>query len=696
MSLKQNRRSGINPFSYIGIDSIAPLNLIRVNRPPRTGGDPLGDDYTGFHVGDFWIDTSPVAPDPQEAWVLVKISGSIATWVKFEQIIDLTLFIEDDEFPAGRAIPDASGAIALTGSSLLRTSGSGNTVTYEFPASATLGTTLIGGSAGNVWGGFTSLDGSVLIEPDFDFINIKTNVVGIEIVQTDAGQAFPDVGDINIYGGRNIETTADNINTVTINLANSVSFDEMTLSLLGEGILQTDSTGELFSDSGDDGELLIGGGVGPLWYPLISSDASVTITNGANSINLEAVAASGGLDSLTGDTGTATPDSGTIAVVGTGNINTFGDGLSTLQVNLTDNITIAGTLTVSSLGEGVVSSDGFGTLSVSKGNDGQILIASASGTPYQWANLTSSDASVVITSGANTINLESSTGSGITQFNSDSGLTKNNLTFLEFDSSRGIVCTAATSPTYKYFYFNNHRIQANNSLTVSSLGEGVVLVENGVLSSSNGSNGQILFAGGTGTICKWGDVTSTGGTITVTPGPNSLDLSNPAYSGNPIGLGSEAFLAHQTTTILIGNVLYYLGDSEALTEIYDTGSNFYPGDGAGAHAMFTAPATGKYYLGYNQVFTGSIPIPAPPVPPVYVDPLGYMEISTSRSSCINAYLDTDFLMLTDGLWANYLSVTADLDSGDTVTFKTWIDNLDTYVYGDATELRTFVCGYKIA
>jgi hypothetical protein len=698
MSLRQNRRSGINPLSYIGIDSIAPLNLLRVDRPPTT------DDYIGFNVGDWWIDTTPIAPSPQQIWVLVKVDGRIATWVRLAPVSGITLFIEDDEFPAGRAIPDNTGAITLSGSTTTRTTGSGSTVTYEFPAGPILGTTLMGGSAGNVWGGFTSSDNSITIEPDFDFINIKTNASGIERVLTDAAQAFPTAGDVNIYGGLNIETTADNSNTLTVHLKNSVVFDELTLSLLGEGVLQTDSTGEIFSSNGLNGQALISGTLGPLWQDLISSDLSVIITGGANTINLETVAAAGGIDSLSADTGSATPLDGSINVIGTVNFNTFGDNLSTLQINLSDNITINGTLTVSTLGEGVVSTDGFGLLSVSKGLDGQILIASASGAPYQWKTLTSSDSSVLISNSANHINLEAASGSGIVQLAADVGSTALNITYADFSGSRNIIFSLNGSS----LNLQSTSLLNLNSLTLSFLAEGIATIgvnPGNLVSSINGTDGQILFSGGYQTVPTtlvlpptWGDVTSTGGSITITRGPGTLDFKDPSYSpGGLVGLGTESFLAYQPSTVLVENILYYLGDDVILTEVYDTGNNFYPGDGAGAHATYTAPSTGKYFLSYNHIsrqVTPPPPVP-PPAPPRY-DPLGYMEIMTSRNTCINAYLDTDFEMTETGVWANYLSVLADLDAGDTVTFKSWIDNLYAYVNGDATELRTFVCGYKVS
>jgi len=42
-----------------------------------------------------------------------------------------------------------------------------------------------------------------------------------------------------------------------------------------------------------------------------------------------------------------------------------------------------------------------------------------------------------------------------------------------------------------------------------------------------------------------------------------------------------------------------IGSITATTEIYDQGSNFTPGDGAGTGALFTAPISGRYLLSFS-------------------------------------------------------------------------------------------------
>ena len=74
-------------------------------------------------------------------------------------------------------------------------------------------------------------------------------------------------------------------------------------------------------------------------------------------------------------------------------------------------LTVGGTVTFSSLGAGVVQANSSGVLSATDGTDGQLLIGATVGAPA-WANLTSSDNTVLITNGANSIDLVAIGGSG--------------------------------------------------------------------------------------------------------------------------------------------------------------------------------------------------------------------------------------------------------------------------------------------
>lgn len=52
------------------------------------------------------------------------------------------------------------------------------------------------------------------------------------------------------------------------------------------GVVLIDDTHQLGSSNGSNGQVLVGGGTGPVWANITSTDTSVTITNGANTIDL--------------------------------------------------------------------------------------------------------------------------------------------------------------------------------------------------------------------------------------------------------------------------------------------------------------------------------------------------------------------------------------------------------------------------
>lgn len=132
-------------------------------------------------------------------------------------------------------------------------------------------------------------------------------------------------------------------------------------------------------------------------------------------------------------------------------------------------------------------------------------------------------------------------------------------------------------------------------LTISSLTAGAVQTDSsGVFFSDNGTDGQVLIGGGTEP--QWANITSSGMTVTITNGANSIDMTTSGGSG----VSGSKFLAYQTSNqnVLGSGSPYVLGTSEALTTVYDSGSDFYDGDGGGTPAAFTAPSTGTYFINF--------------------------------------------------------------------------------------------------
>ena len=121
--------------------------------------------------------------------------------------------------------------------------------------------------------------------------------------------------------------------------------------------------------------------------------------------------------------------------------------------------------------------------------NGEIIIGSTAGSPA-YGHLTSTGGTITITEGSNTLNIEADTTQFASSYPTDSG-------------------TA---------------IPLGGVLEV--LGDGITLTSGSgnvvVVGLSNGTNGQILIGGGSS--AEWENITSIGNTITITNGPNSINL----------------------------------------------------------------------------------------------------------------------------------------------------------------------------
>jgi hypothetical protein len=240
------RLSGINPLAYMGVEPLQPPALLVIqNRAPTA------NDSQNVNVGTFWLVVSP-----QELWYLASLSGYTALW--------LQLYPQGSsgstEYVCDTGTANAAGGILnVVGSGQISTSGSGNTVTISL----------------------SDAEASQYV--------------------TDDGTATPSSSILNVLGGTNINTSAPgSSNTIDVNLNNSVTLtgtlhveghttldSGVTLTSLTDGVLQTNGSGVVSATNGTNGQVLIGGGTAPVWANITSLGGTVTITNGANSINLE-------------------------------------------------------------------------------------------------------------------------------------------------------------------------------------------------------------------------------------------------------------------------------------------------------------------------------------------------------------------------------------------------------------------------
>lgn len=215
------------------------------------------------------------------------------------------------------------------------------------------------------------------------WVQIFPSVATALEIDTDAGIANALAGVINLFGGSNINTSAAG-NTVTVNLNNDISVHNLAASgtvtftgFVTTGVLQADLFGNVTPSIGTDGQVLIAATVGgeAVWNNITSLDGSITIINGANTIDLSIPGGGMAITTLDADVGSAT--GATVTIAGGTLINTTA-AASTLTVNLNDS----------------------GTL------DGQVIIAQTGGSAA-WATLTPGPG-VTIVDGPNSITISAS------------------------------------------------------------------------------------------------------------------------------------------------------------------------------------------------------------------------------------------------------------------------------------------------
>lgn len=342
----------------------------------------------------------------------------------------------------------------------------------------------------------------------------------------------------------------------------------------GAGVVQSNGSGVLSSSNGTNGQLLIGGGGAPTWAN-ITAGSGISVTNAANGITI----ASTGISSIT-----ITGNSGGALV---GNSFTFtggSTGLTFAGAGTTE--TLTGTLIVANGGTGATS---FNTNGVLYGNNTGALLATAQGAantvllgnggvPLFGAvpNAALANSSITLNNGSNisitgspvnlggaaTINLVNSpsvsgaitAGTGVTTSAGNITATAGNINAPAGSISAGTTVTAGTgiTSTTGNIVASAGNVSASGSVTagngltvtaggatitgttiVSSLALGVVQASaTGTLSSSDGSNGQLLIASSTvGVAPVWANITSTGGSINVTNGSGTIDLSLSGVGG---------------------------------------------------------------------------------------------------------------------------------------------------------------------
>ncbi len=239
-----------NSLSYMGVASATPPNFFMIGRAPTNS------DYKKFKFGDIWHQK-----DTQNIWMFTDLNAGVATWTDIS-IPGSALFTDITVTPGDITITDGGLIIeAIAWTSTLRTLADGTV--YGLPDGDD-GELLIGATGLTPsWQNITSSGGTVTITNSSNGINLEAagGTAANTYTTDDANVVAPDgAGNVNVVGGTNIGTTGAAANTITVHL-----------------------------DNGTQGQILIGSDSGDsAWANLTSTNGTVTITEGDNTLNLEA------------------------------------------------------------------------------------------------------------------------------------------------------------------------------------------------------------------------------------------------------------------------------------------------------------------------------------------------------------------------------------------------------------------------
>ena len=277
----------------------------------------------------------------------------------------------------------------------------------------------------------------------------------------------------------------------------------------------------------------------------------------------------GGSITFDGDSGSASPSGGILNVNGDGvSISTIASGntvevklnnaISVVNLTIFNNLNVGGTTTLSGLGQGVVISNSSGTLSSVDGTPGQILRTASSGVPT-WATLVAGSG-ISIANVDNTITITNTGGGGgggTTQFNTDSGSATPSAGVITMHGD-GNITTSGTGSTVTYNLASTltgitnltvNNLTVTNTTTLSGLSTGVLESIGGVVTSSIGTDGQILQSFGSTPV--WANlVAGTNVMISNISGTITISATSGGGSG-PGGVGSWVVVTAATQNMAV-------------------------------------------------------------------------------------------------------------------------------------------------
>lgn len=497
-----------------------------------------------------------------------------------------------------------------------------------------------------VWGSLTSSGATIAITFVGNNINLESVGTGSGAVtfHTDGADAMASGAAITIHGGSNI-TTSGAASTVTVALVNSpsvsgsvtagtgliattggvtataggltataggltVTAGTITFTPLTAGTVRSSGTGVISSlADGSNGQLLIGKtGDVPIWANITSTGGSVVITNGANSINLEAAGVAALTQLSTDVAGPVLPSAGNINVTGGSNISTDGTTAHQMKINLVNSPSVSGSVTagtgliattggITATGTSNINTSGSAVTTIGTGGTGAVNIGNATGNTAVTGSLTASNGltataggitatgtsainttgsavTTIGTGGTGAVNIGNATGN--TAVTGQLSTTGNIAGGGTITAASGVTATTGgltavaggltvTAGTITFTPFTTGVLTSNGTGIISSQNLGLGVVQStsaGALSASVGDAGRILIGTSTGTAPVWATLTA-GANVTITNASGSITIS---ASGGGGGSGATTFVTSSGTATVSGTTIQILSGENTNTD----------------------------------------------------------------------------------------------------------------------------------
>lgn len=294
------------------------------------------------------------------------------------------------QLPIGSGGSDPVLATLTPGAGISVTNGAGS-ITIDSLISQ--GIVTLNGNSGSATGTTVTLSGANNITTTASGSTVSFNVTGTSVHAVQIGNASGSLTSIGVGTTGQVligSTTADpSFGALGVNsglTAHSL--------LLGQGTSAITALG-----AATNGQLPIGStGTNPVLTTLSSSGSTITITNGAGSINLDTAGSIPA--SFHTDSGNATPSAGVLTIAGGSNMNTSGSG-STVTINLNNSPSVSGSLTA---GTGITATTGSiqasaGSVAASAAVTAGTTMTAGTGITATTGNITATAGNMVITAG---------------------------------------------------------------------------------------------------------------------------------------------------------------------------------------------------------------------------------------------------------------------------------------------------------